>query len=52
MSKISGIELDQIPLRGPELVFIVFPSLLCQLPLSNFWSVLFFIILFCNNRNR
>lgn len=46
MSYVSGIALDQIPMKGTALVFIVFPSILSKLPLSNFWSVLFFLILF------
>ena len=36
----------QEPAAGPQLVFEVLPSIFCRLPGGNFWSALFFILLF------
>ena len=49
MSKETGVPLDKIPMVGTSLAFIVFPSVVARLPLSNFWAVIFFLTLFCNN---
>lgn len=46
MSKISGIPLQEIPLRGTALAFVIFPAALTKLAFSNFWAVIFFILLF------
>lgn len=34
-------------MRGAELCFVVFPMALSFLPLSNFWAILFFIMMLC-----
>lgn len=39
------IEIDDIPIEGLQLAFVAYPALLTQLPGSNFWAVLFFIML-------
>jgi SNF family Na+-dependent transporter len=45
MSHATGIPIDEIPLKGPELVFIAYPAALTLMPLSNLWSILFFLIM-------
>ena len=45
MSKLTGVDISDIPLAGPDLLFIVFPSALTYMSFPNFWSVLFFIIM-------
>ncbi|KAK3085594.1 hypothetical protein FSP39_005831 [Pinctada imbricata] len=41
----SGLTMDDIPISGPELLFIVYPEILASMPLPNVWSVLFFLML-------
>ena len=43
MSDITNIPISEIPLRGPDLTFIVLPAILDKMPFSNFWAVIFFI---------
>jgi len=43
MSAITGIEINEIPLRGPDLAFVVFPAVLTKMPFSNLLAVMFFI---------
>lgn len=40
-----NMEIDDIPIEGLELAFVAYPALLTQLPGSNFWAVLFFVML-------
>ncbi len=42
LSKIANIPIDEIPLKGPDLTFIVFPAALTSMPGSNLWAVVFF----------
>ena len=39
------IDISSIKIDGAELVFIVFPMAMKLMPLSNLWSVLFFIMM-------
>jgi SNF family Na+-dependent transporter len=39
------MDIDDIPIEGLQLAFVAYPALLTQLPGSNFWAVLFFIML-------
>ncbi|EGR29712.1 sodium:neurotransmitter symporter family protein, putative [Ichthyophthirius multifiliis] len=41
MSKISGIPIEEIPLAGPDLVFVVFPSVFTLMSFSNILSIFF-----------
>ena len=43
----SGIPIAEMPIKGMELTFVVYPALINTLPFSQFWSVLFFIMLTC-----
>jgi SNF family Na+-dependent transporter len=45
MSFETGVPIDKIPLKGPDLAFVAYPAALTMMPWSNFWSVLFFIIM-------
>jgi SNF family Na+-dependent transporter len=39
----KGIKIEELPsLSGPQLTFIVYPSILASMPFGNFWAVLFF----------
>jgi SNF family Na+-dependent transporter len=45
LSKISGIPINELPIAGTDLSFITYPGLLCKLENSNFWSILFFMMM-------
>ncbi len=45
ISEISNIPISEIPLSGPDLAFIIYPATLSEMSFSNFWSVLFFIVM-------
>jgi SNF family Na+-dependent transporter len=52
MAFTSGIPIEDIPMKGTALAFIVFPSILSRIPLGNFWCILFFSILFCKIKKK
>jgi SNF family Na+-dependent transporter len=41
----TGIKIEDMPIEGLELSFVVYPALLTTLPFAQFWSVLFFLML-------
>jgi SNF family Na+-dependent transporter len=45
LSKLSGIPIAELPIVGTDLSFITYPGLLCKLDNSNFWSILFFLMM-------
>ena len=45
MSKITGQDIKDVAVGGPGLAFIAYPTALSLLPLSSFWSFLFFLML-------
>ncbi|CAD5119425.1 DgyrCDS8037 [Dimorphilus gyrociliatus] len=45
MSHRSGLPIEDVVDGGPGLVFIVYPEGIAMMPVSTFWSILFFIML-------
>ena len=61
MSTVAKIPINHIPLGGPglyityfvfllfkiliELTFVAYPTALCLMPFSNFWAVIFFVMM-------
>lgn len=43
----SGISIDDMPIHGMELTFVVYPALLNSLPFPQVWSGIFFLMLTC-----
>lgn len=41
----TGIPIEEMPIQGLELSFVVYPALLATLPFAQFWSALFFLML-------
>ncbi|ESO97939.1 hypothetical protein LOTGIDRAFT_104270 [Lottia gigantea] len=41
----QGKAIEDVALKGPGLVFIVYPEALATIPWSSFWSILFFLML-------
>ena len=45
LSYITNIPINNLPLKGTDLAFITYPAILNSIPYSNFWALLFFIML-------
>jgi len=41
----SGIPINELPLTGPDLAFVLYPAILADMPYPNVWCVLFFACL-------
>ena len=46
MAKVAGVSISELPLAGPDLVFVAYPAALTLMPGSNIWAIFFFIMLF------
>ncbi|XP_022062799.2 sodium- and chloride-dependent GABA transporter ine [Acanthochromis polyacanthus] len=47
MSYLQGIEIDDLAVDGPGLVYIVYPQAFANMPVAQLWAVLFFFMLLC-----
>lgn len=45
-SKLTGITIENLPIKGADLVFVTIPAALSYLPLPTLWIIFFFIVLF------
>ncbi len=45
LSYISNIPIDDLPLKGTDLAFITYPSVISLLPWPNVWAIIFFLML-------
>ncbi|XP_033632370.1 sodium- and chloride-dependent glycine transporter 1-like [Asterias rubens] len=46
MSEKTGMDIEDVAIQGPGLVFVTYPEAIAQMPLAPLWSVLFFFMLF------
>ncbi|ELU16913.1 hypothetical protein CAPTEDRAFT_153408 [Capitella teleta] len=46
MAHETGESVENVITEGPGLVFVVYPAAVARLPVSQFWSILFFLMLF------
>jgi len=46
MAKVAGVQIQELPLQGPDLVFVAYPAALTLMPGSTFWAILFFVMLY------
>ena len=46
MATVAGVSISDLPLGGPDLVFVAYPAALTLMPGSTIWAILFFLMLF------
>ena len=46
MASVAGVSIHDLPLSGPDLVFVAYPAALTLMPGSTFWAILFFVMLY------
>jgi SNF family Na+-dependent transporter len=45
ISYTTNTPIQDIPLSGPELAYVLYPATLSKMPLSNLWAILFFTVM-------
>ena len=45
VSKQTGVPIEDLPMEGMELTFVVYPNLLATLPFPHVWSTMFYLML-------
>mmetsp|Transcript_3907 Transcript_3907/g.3322 ORF Transcript_3907/g.3322 Transcript_3907/m.3322 type:complete len:183 (-) Transcript_3907:82-630(-) len=43
MAEVANVPIEEIPLSGPELIFVAYPAALTLMPGANLWSIIFFV---------
>ncbi|RUS89267.1 hypothetical protein EGW08_002941 [Elysia chlorotica] len=46
MSDSTGLPIEKVVTQGPGLIFIVYPEAVAKMPISHFWAILFFLMIF------
>jgi len=46
MAKVAGVPISELPLAGPDLVFVAYPAALTLMPGATLWAIAFFVMLF------
>ena len=46
MAYVAKVSISDLPLQGPELVFVAYPAAITLMPGSTFWAILFFVMLY------
>ena len=41
----TNVSIEDIPLSGHELAFVIYPATLSKMPFSNLWAMLFFAVM-------
>jgi len=46
MAFVANVHISQLPLQGPDLVFVAYPAALSLMPAPTVWAILFFVMLY------
>lgn len=42
-AEVKGVNIDDLPINGPSLLFVTYPGILSTMPFQNLWLILFFL---------